>query len=1281
MLRNKFNLLTSTTAIALLISSPSYSSNPEENAIRSFRQGLPSREEYNGERDRMVDLLLTEGHVYVGVIDKEVINLCNDLYSLLPAPHQQGESLKAIYELSDHFGYNFWQDLCYRDRKVVTLVSECAPTDRLNLMHVLNQIFWPLAGKDKQTRELRGYLIDKFHETLKQDRAKKLECMLPLIHTAIRYSNNWDCSNLVDRSCELAKKWRMTQFKAYVDILRTLIEELQPIDGPWGLVINTQKAIEKDPDGSKLQKILPLLIPFFTPTEKLGFNAEMIPQAVELPEEDREDVLKYLASFNGIASLNNIIPSIARVHAADRPEFSEVVIEFAKELKLEMSDVCSLAEKLSKLTLEQRRSVCAKINTLREQVNPKQFQFDELIPMLSQDGAGEVDAVLPHVGALTSSGLDLTDSINVLRNVDVNLRAAAVARYSELLKRRSEITASSKRTGRSIRHSDCVLKSKDCPSVFSAVASFPADHWKSHLPIMVPIMAQTDSGRVMVNILETFRDIPAEQLEVVSTTLQELDLKVKPKDAQEAIRSSDSIYSLSRGLNPEQVSELPMLIDAMIEGLSEDELEDVREMVEVLDYPPEMANRRLAIMRFASPMLKTINYARQRGSFIEGLSDFPSENLAVAYEAAKGILSKLGKNHVNFIKHLRDVTPAVLPYFCQVVEMLAPIKVYDGMHLERLCLSIKQIASEELPTLVELLKPVLENIELSDAKASLLWALASVPADQRQVVLDLCRPVFANLKYGHGALVRAVSHVAADERGSLLEKACLVSGGTIDGFWLADVLTTMCAFELFKTEVAQADLEQYLSFLSSFKHPGKMDIRFDAPVSTPEEAIGAHQNRKFFLTVFGAMPADLILKLVNVLTELRDTDPITFNETIDSPLNVIAYLRSSGVIDVESLSSQWGEFMRTCPNKNKVKRVADFITRYYEWFTLIEDDEIVQQAIRTGLLLENSNDQLNPYRIYDALQQKRAEAVSWDLVNPSKEVLNGVAVQFNPHFLRDELKQYGLTYADLPKHSVNFLDDCINLINQRIKQDPTSLKTIQEITSCSFQELKASALADGILARYLSSQGKADARVPVMAARFIAIISHLETLSCDKLEAEAFSPREEGFLRLLASIQGCANGKSEGINSYYLNILPVERRYSTVTGQGEDDIAYLRSKAEVTLILLEEVEKMFSGQNHLMKALAGLKHKDEVQQASHQAGYLRNLIGHVVGLQDQQAFDAHTHTLYLQLVNLSKQDAVQEFFKFFTTSGFIYRVKDKYGLDEEGAIELLANMGILKSQK
>ena len=57
---------------------------------------------------------------------------------------------------------------------------------------------------------------------------------------------------------------------------------------------------------------------------------------------------------------------------------------------------------------------------------------------------------------------------------------------------------------------------------------------------------------------------------------------------------------------------------------------------------------------------------------------------------------------------------------------------------------------------------------------------------------------------------------------------------------------------------------------------------------------------------------------------------------------------------------------------------------------------------------------------------------------------------------------------------------------------------------------------------------------------------------------------------------------------------------------------------------------------------------DDVQEVPHQAIYLKNIIGPVIGLLHEVLFDRHTGMLYDALVKKSREEVLEIFFRHMT---------------------------------
>ena len=897
------------------------------------------------------------------------------------------------------------------------------------------------------------------------------------------------------------------------------------------------------------------------------------------------------------------------------------------------------------------------------------YNYDSVFRLLAEMDEGEWCDVIPHALKLgahldtrvtTKLVAPLDTTIKEIRKIPNENRSLAVSRYSEFLDQLSQMTIDTIYLGGGMTSDKIYLGSG---KLFAKLSALSEAEWNKILPRIIPLMAASRYEGSMIRAIETFIDVPDDRMIEICASFEEFKENM----------SKANVFLITAGLTPDDIKDMPRIFDSLTKLRGNGNFLDAM----LNDIATIKPSKRVAFLRTAIPYLQNIDCEKKRSCFLEGLMAFELEEMPRLVEICAPILKRLEKNHSHFTIFIKDFDSDHLPSVIRLIEMLCPT-IYDGMHLSGLVNTLTKIPGPDLTELVSLLDDLFQSISIQDTNTGILFTFYNIASDQRPKVLESCLPLFRQFHFGHEALARELAVIPEEERAAYLEETTRLLQNEQDGYLYADTLKLIYSLDLYGEGARSRILEKYQVFLNSFESREMRIISTDfrQPKTIPSDNIGCHKLRNYFMSILNALPTEVLGRSIDALNHLRTSDTIRFNRIHVDPNEIIAYLREANVIEVPALVDEWRGHLRNNPNKGKVKLLADFITQNYQWFSLFEQDDIVQEAIRTGINLENSNDPLNPYKIFENLRIKREEPVNFDAITPATDVFGGLRVRYIPSFLKDEVFQYRLTAGDLPRHSKSFLETSSRHFEERLATDPALDSKVTEITTQNYTALKASALLDGTLNRIASSAGDS-MYVSVIAARFVAIVSYLESLSTTRQEGALFSPQEEGFLRMLASIQGCPNGKSEGINAYYLNILPANLRYAATHAYGEEDVAYLRSKSEVVQILAEEVEKMFSGQNSFMKSLVGIRNSDQVMQASHQAGYLRNLIGDVVGLGDQLSFDAHTQTLYRSLINMPKQEAVENFYTFFEPHSFIGRIAEKYKLDEQGAIELLSQMGIL----
>lgn len=104
-----------------------------------------------------------------------------------------------------------------------------------------------------------------------------------------------------------------------------------------------------------------------------------------------------------------------------------------------------------------------------------------------------------------------------------------------------------------------------------------------------------------------------------------------------------------------------------------------------------------------------------------------------------------------------------------------------------------------------------------------------------------------------------------------------------------------------------------------------------------------------------------------------------------------------------------------------------------------------------------------------------------------------------------------------------------------------------------------------------------------------------------------------------------------------------------ITLAGAQEIIRIKEEGWVAPLVAQSVQKglmaQFSGDNALMKELTG---EENIEQGAHQSIYLKNLIGPLLGISARVSFDQNTTTLYEALIEKSREEVLEIFFKHFT---------------------------------
>lgn len=366
----------------------------------------------------------------------------------------------------------------------------------------------------------------------------------------------------------------------------------------------------------------------------------------------------------------------------------------------------------------------------------------------------------------------------------------------------------------------------------------------------------------------------------------------------------------------------------------------------------------------------------------------------------------------------------------------------------------------------------------------------------------------------------------------------------------------------------------------------------------------------------------------------------------DLPLAVFLGNLRAVLPDFKRSMDKYCHLVMDGPDRSEVERICRLILENRSNMGFDEESPLVQEALMTMTVLNDDEHHLDPYEIYKDLKalQNRSVSISKDKL-PRKKI-DSLVVCLNPDYFR-ELSHMVITFQQLPSYEKNFLIIMRSQIDGRLS--PEIEKLINEITGFSYKGLITGSLGSPHLTHLLAVQGKDEDSVPLEASKFISIVSHLQTLD-NQIAPHGLSIREEGFLKMLACVQACPQGKGGGINDFYNLFLPS----SAKLGYTSESLAHEFLEG----ILRREVAKMFSGTNSFFQEVLGetfrnrLKEKNgaAIIQAVHQALYIQNLIANEVGYPHTVTFDKHTHVLSGAMVSLPRESVVYQYYRYFVPS-------------------------------
>lgn len=335
-------------------------------------------------------------------------------------------------------------------------------------------------------------------------------------------------------------------------------------------------------------------------------------------------------------------------------------------------------------------------------------------------------------------------------------------------------------------------------------------------------------------------------------------------------------------------------------------------------------------------------------------------------------------------------------------------------------------------------------------------------------------------------------------------------------------------------------------------------------------------------------------------------------------------------------------------NENLALLASNHVLETFPELGLTEESPLTQMAERVGLLLDSSDDPKNPYHVHRQLLAKREQPVDFDRVkdvryvkDPNNVLARDYRVGLNPDYFY-KLSAMKINPALVPTVDDNILDTMLAALEKRVQEHPALREAITSITGVSLQGLKARVLLGG---RYLPNLLKASGQHKP-TAQLKCVLTHIKSLLNTDGSDVTLSTQESAFLQNLISISECSVGQDGGIAECYAQL---PHSFKLVTASGlrlEQNNLAIASKthteAFLTSTLQDLIEGMFSGTNALMMEICA---EQEIEEAVHQGLYLRNLIGDVVGSNSPVKFDIHAQLYYEALLALSRQEALELFYK------------------------------------
>jgi hypothetical protein len=331
------------------------------------------------------------------------------------------------------------------------------------------------------------------------------------------------------------------------------------------------------------------------------------------------------------------------------------------------------------------------------------------------------------------------------------------------------------------------------------------------------------------------------------------------------------------------------------------------------------------------------------------------------------------------------------------------------------------------------------------------------------------------------------------------------------------------------------------------------------------------------------------------------------------------------------------EFLQEDPSPFLLLKIVEYLERHAVFLHLFQEHELMMQCmnIKAFLFMPGPKNPLAIYGKFTTIDQNSPAFIE----APLSEV-GGQSTWLRLDLLRTAGHAFKIFPDELPADATQEAwDKLIKGVQAKVLTEAKAQERLQELGT-TWDLLLQECLSDLYLSRLLENK---KTEISIISAQFRAILHNILSKESRVKPGEVFSEQEELLIKTAMTIRACPGGKNEGIALTYWLLDPWYRYPAKGFETGND------KKDEAFKFIANEVQKIlnaqFSGTNAFMKELTGV---EKVEQASHQAIYVKNLIGHLVGLSHKTYFDLHTHVLNDKLVKMSRWEVLAIFLQHMT---------------------------------